>query len=513
MSSRKKKGTRTNKGGKNEINIQPKTIDDYLKDNIFPIQSKEYITIKLETCKEDTENPKYNYKVSSIKKHTFTKGEPDYSEYSPLTMEALQEGINEFNLKDPNYFIRLMLISGTDGLRIYELKNLMYEKNTNNKEKCGYGTPIYKNKQQAKENEARKLQAQEAKDDLFAFESVVEPEPEDIEQQILSFTLDRLTKINKNENLNYELKLVFDEFNREFESEDIPDNLQKMFEYSLSNDESIQKRNIDLLLNGVQLLIIYKEINKKIELLKEIDDDKRLGFNDIYGLLEATESTLTPIEIEGEHDIFVDMNKIANHNTLKPDQTKYILKIQEYVKNKIDIIIGKLTIPDSRLNKQAGTGLAQDDSVINNRVNPDKNTLLRSNSEPTIPIQTKTTTYTEKQYKNIVNNIIWNINRSNDYDWEGKTRFLENVGTNIDKLLQNPNIKDRKELRDIQFHLSNYLQHRDSTPEKITHYLDRVKTHLTNIYGENTKKHTKKRKQRQNSRNRGTRKGKIQRKK
>ena len=139
MSPRKKtKGTI-----KNKRNIQPKTIDDYLKDNIFPILSKEYITIELETCKEGNETQKYNYKVSNVNKREFTQDVPDYNEYSPLTMEALQEGINKLELKTPNSFIRLMLISGTDGLRIYELKNLMYEKNTNNKEKCGYGTPIY----------------------------------------------------------------------------------------------------------------------------------------------------------------------------------------------------------------------------------------------------------------------------------------------------------------------------------------------------------------------------------
>ena len=164
---------------------------------------------------------------------------------------------------------------------------------------------------------------------------------------MLSFTLDKLTKMNKNEDLNDELKLVFADFNSEFEGEDIPDNLQKMFEDSLSNDESIQKNNIDLLLNGVRLLIIYKEINKKIELLKEIDDDKRLEFNDIYGLLEEAEFTSTKIKINGkEIDIFIIMDKIVNFNTLKSDQTKYILQIQEHVKEEIDIIIGKLTTPD-----------------------------------------------------------------------------------------------------------------------------------------------------------------------
>ena len=97
-------------------------------------------------------------------------------------------------------------------------------------------------------------------------------------------------------------------------------------------------------------------------------------------------------------------------------------------------------------------------------------------------------------YKSIVNDIIWNIDKSNEYDLGGKDKFIQNVGVDINKLLQNPNIKDGKELRDIQFHLSNYLTHKDrySTPEKIKPYLEGVKDHLTNIYGENTKKHTKK---------------------
>jgi len=408
MPSRKKKRnahnkTRTNKGGNTPIPTT-KTIDDYLEDNIFPILSNEYITIELETCIEGNENSKYNYKVSSIKKQTFTRGAPEYTEYPTLTMEELQNGIHnihKLNLKDPNSFIRLMIISGKEGLKIWKLDNQKYEANTNNKEKCGYGMPIYgmpiyeeivppvkkdlilediegnwdmvekemvdkemvDKKKQATENETRKLQAKEerlaeearvaaeakAEEERFAEESVVDyiPAPEDIEQQMLSFTLDKLTKINKNKNLNDELKLVFADFNSEFEGEDIPGNLQKMFEDSLSNDESIQKKNIDLLLNGVQLLIIYEEINKKIEPLKEIGDDERLEFNDIYGLLEETEFTSTKIIInEEEKDIFEVMDEIVNFNTLKPDQTENILQIQEHVKEEIDIIIGKLTNPD-----------------------------------------------------------------------------------------------------------------------------------------------------------------------
>jgi len=148
MPSRKKKRnahnkTRTNKGGNTPI-LTTKTIDDYLEDNIFPILPNEYITIELETCIEGNENPIYNYKVSDVNKKAFTQeNKPDYSKYSQLKLETLQKGINEFNLKDPNSFIRLRLISGTDGLKIYKLENLMYEKDTDNKEKCGYGMPIY----------------------------------------------------------------------------------------------------------------------------------------------------------------------------------------------------------------------------------------------------------------------------------------------------------------------------------------------------------------------------------
>ena len=144
MSSRKSKGTKGNKNTrKNKPIPNTKNIDDYLHDSLFPISPNEYITITLETCNELNENPKYNYKVSSIKKHTFTQDVPDYNKYSSLTMEVLEKGIAELNLKDPNSFIRLMLISRGEELKIWKLDNQKYEANTNNKEKCGYGTPIY----------------------------------------------------------------------------------------------------------------------------------------------------------------------------------------------------------------------------------------------------------------------------------------------------------------------------------------------------------------------------------
>ena len=62
MSSRKKKGNTHNKTRTNKKKaVEPKTIDDHLNGNIFPIRSNEYITIELETCNEGNENPIYNY--------------------------------------------------------------------------------------------------------------------------------------------------------------------------------------------------------------------------------------------------------------------------------------------------------------------------------------------------------------------------------------------------------------------------------------------------------------------
>ena len=211
-------------------------------------------------------------------------------------------------------------------------------------------------------------------------------------------------------------------------------------------------------------------------------------------------------------------NNFGLSNNFEEHKQDFINELEHFKKNLVKNVYSTFEYGESKYcqnksvedaNTQAETVLAKDDSSIKKEpTNP--NQLFRSNSVPNIKMNNLVE---NSKYKSIVNDIILNIDKSNNFPGKGKDIFIQNVGVDINKLLQNPNIKDRKELRDIQFHLSNYLQHRDSTPEKITHYLDRAKTHLTNIYGGNTKKHTKKRKQRKNSRNRGTRKGKIQRKK
>ena len=86
---------------------------------------------------------------------------------------------------------------------------------------------------------------------------------------------------------------------------------------------------------------IYKEIDKKIEELKNINDNERLEFNDIYGLLEEIE-----IPLLYELDIINVMNKTVDFNTLKIDQIKYILQIKDYVNKEINNIINKLENPD-----------------------------------------------------------------------------------------------------------------------------------------------------------------------
>jgi len=586
------KGTRTNKGG----NTQSNTIDDYLHDSLFPISHDEYITIELEMCKEDTENPKYNYKVSSIKKHTFTKGEPDYSEYSPLKLETLQKGINEFNLKDPNSFIRLRLISGTDGLKNYKLENLKYEKDTDNKEKCGYGTPIYEELIPMASGDAistvpispvETIQGNAESSVDLPIQNTVTPKPISyentvsdfvnhtmnnmnltpkernnmIEDKMLEVVLYLLTKIDYTKDLKEEWFGLLEQFKDIFLFEiyeknfDYSPNLQNIFSCTNENWPDKTDDQKERLVNVGECVKILQAM-KLIERFDTSSTDKFNKLNEIYAIIEDNNL----LDTTSSNNNFVIQLKTASDlvHTSDPNAKSKLLLINPILQAKLNEVNKCMDVSNTELdeldfdeesiesedeegqdiwsdtgseifglesnpegdddeliksvedaNTQAETVLAKDDSSIKKEpTNP--NQLFRSNSVPNIKMNNPVE---NSKYKSIVNDIILNIDKSNNFPGKGKDIFIQNVGVDINKLLQNPNIKDRKELRDIQFHLSNYLQHRDSTPEKITHYLDRAKTHLTNIYGGNTKKHTKKRKQRKNSRNRGTRKGKIQRKK
>jgi len=187
----------------------------------------------------------------------------------------------------------------------------------------------------------------------------------------------------------------------------------------------------------------------------------------------------------------------------------------EYCQTKPTNTDNELIKSVEKANKRAETVLAKDDSVINrdSTNNTNNNKFVRSSSVPNIPIQTKST-YNAKQYKDIARDINWNITQSEQFQGKGKDIFIQKVGNDIHKLLQNPDIKDRKELRDIQFHLSNYLQRRDSTPEQIGRYMSRVKSHINKIYGgRNTRKNksTKRATRKSNNKhvNRRTKKGKY----
>jgi len=116
--------------------------------------------------------------------------------------------------------------------------------------------------------------------------------------------------------------------------------------------------------------------------------------------------------------------------------------------------------------------------------------------------------YANAKYKEIVNDIIFNIDKSTNYSGKGKDIFIQNIGNDINKLLENPNVKDdKKTLKDIQLHLSNYLQRRDSTPEQITRYIERVKKHFQTKYGgKKYKKTTKKKKYHKKNKRRYTKK-------
>lgn len=595
MSSRKKnKGTPNKNTRKNKPVIQLKTIDDYLKDNIFPILSNEYITIELETCKEGNETQKYNYKVSNVNKKAF-QDVPDYNEYPTLTMETLQEGINKLELKTPNSFIRLMLISGTDGLKIYKLDNQQYKPNTNNKEKCGYGTSIYEElipmaydadsfvEPVVLEPIQNEGLVNEQQEQIVQQETIL-PEPGLISEPARKVVNDIIPEAEvypkpepkpepePEPELEPEPKPELEpepksEPEPESKYDDEPDNEAE----SESDDEESIDETWPTTAPSQGLLNMIDEIRNQVETSKY--EDNKLEIIDNMVLVKAMvdelykiSNLLTPISpipiILGKSKCNTALNYIKNnHNEdiyndhLYDDYTKVNSKYETYVKYKTSWLSdnfeehkqnfinelenfkknlvekvystfeygdgtseycqNKSTNNDDEFiksveaaNAQAETVFTKDDSSITKR--EPTNQLLRSKSVPNIKMNNPVENST---YKSIVKEIFLNIDKSNKFPGKGKDIFIKNVGVDINKLLQNPNIKDKKELHDILFHLSNYVQTHDSTPEQITHYLDRVKTHLTNIYGGNTKKHTKKKKQMKNSRNCGTRKGKIQRKK
>jgi len=528
MSSRKNpKGTNGNKKTrKHKLISNSKNIDDYLHDSLFPISPNEYITITLEICSELKGNPKYNYKVSSIKKHTFTQDIPDYNKYSSLTMEALQEGIDKLNLKDPNSFIRLMLISRGEELKIWKLDNQKYEENTNNKEKCGYGTSIYeeivppvekdltiedmedwdifekelddKNKQQVKENEARKLQAEEARvaaeakaeeariateakaeEERLAEEARVADEANEKEEQFAEESVvdyipapvvadeDRIAAEAKAEEAR-----VADEANakeEQFAEESVVDYIPapvvaaeaKAEEERLAEEARVAD---ELLLKSLSKkdFFDYEDDadngpwhNTKQELLKRIDkitdqvkqtkyEDDKTEISDNMDLLKVlvdelgnSYKLLTPIidnidpelgknkcdtartyieDNRGENiykdNLYDDYAMVNNkyetyityqagwlsRNEFEKHKNNFINELDNFKKNLKDKVFSTFEYGDSEYckdispnnnddliksvedaNKRAETVLSQDDSVIN-RVNPDKNTLLRSNS-------------------------------------------------------------------------------------------------------------------------------------
>jgi hypothetical protein len=159
----------------------------------------------------------------------------------------------------------------------------------------------------------------------------------------------------------------------------------------------------------------------------------------------------------------------------------------EYCKDK-RILDDELIQSVEKANQQAERVLSRTDSM--SRPSEDKRPeMLRSNSEPLIQMNKSTKPYTKAETKQIIDNIMLDINKSEDYSGKGKDIFIQNIGTEITKLLENSDVKDRKQLGDIRQHLANYLQRRSSSPEEITRYLSRVKTHLNKTYGGKTRKH------------------------
>jgi len=159
----------------------------------------------------------------------------------------------------------------------------------------------------------------------------------------------------------------------------------------------------------------------------------------------------------------------------------------EYCKDK-RILDDELIQSVEKANQQAERVLSRTDSML--RPSEDKSTtMLRSNSDPLIQMNKPSKPYTKAEINYIISDIIWNINRASEFPTHGKDIFIRKITTEIPKLLNNPDVKDEKQLRDIQQHLTTYLQEHSSTPEEITSYLSRVKNHLNKTYGGKTRKH------------------------
>ena len=472
MSSRKSKGTKGNKNTrKNKPISNTKNIDDYLHDDLFPISPNEYITITLEICSELKGNPKYNYKVSSIKKHTFTQDVPDYNKYSSLTMKVLEKGIEELNLKDPNSFIRLMLISRGEELKIWKLDNQKYEANTNNKEKCGYGTPIYeeiippvekdliiedmedwdifekelddKNKQQAKENEARKLQAKEAriaseakaederlveeanaKEEQFAKESVVDYIPAPV---VADEARDAAEAKAEEERLAEEARVAGEMLLKSLSTQDFSDDEDDADNGPWHNTKQGLLKRIDEITdqvkqtkyednkteisdNMVLLKVLVDELGKSYKLLTPISHIPiKSGKNECDTALTYIEKNRG--ENSTKANLYVDYAKVNDKyktyityqagwlsDDFEEHKQNFIQELDNFKKNLMDNVFSTFEYGDGEYckdispnnnedliksvedaNKQAVTALAKDDSVIN-RFNPYKNTLLRSTS-------------------------------------------------------------------------------------------------------------------------------------
>ena len=149
-------------------------------------------------------------------------------------------------------------------------------------------------------------------------------------------------------------------------------------------------------------------------------------------------------------------------------------------------------------NRQAEQVLSHSDS-ISPPYKPNNTGVLRSNSEPNIQTNIPPKPYTKAETTQIIDNIMLDINKSEDFSGKGKDIFIQNIVTEITKLLENPGPgieqKRIKQLQNIQLHLADYLHLRSSTPEEIKTYLSRVKTYVSRVkndvsrVGGKTRKH------------------------
>ena len=245
-------------------------------------------------------------------------------------------------------------------------------------------------------------------------------------------------------------------------------------------DSSLGKQNCNVALN-------YINDNNTADVYNDHLDDDFTKVNIAYTTYINYRTALFTDNFEEHKQKLISELANFKKNLIKNVYSMFKYGESEYCKDK-RILDDELIQSVEKANQQAERVLSRADSM--SRPSEDKSTtMLRSNSEPLIQMNKSTKPYTKAEINIITNGIIRRIDSASEFPTHGKDIFIRNITMLINELLKDPDVKEEKRLRDIELHLTKYLQEHSSSPEEITRYLSRVKNLINKTYGGKTRKH------------------------